>query len=328
MSDETQVPEQDDYPDFEATMQGLFGDGHDSDEELPEAPPDEEEQPEPEQAEPDDVPDGAEEQAKEQPAEKPKGVQSDVERATHNLRFKAKVPQSVLDGMTPEQITAWWSELAPVTSENDRAFSERAELRRRLEEIEAAKQPESAEAVPAGGEDFEVPQALVDELGAEAANGLKQLVSAALGRSQKVISSLESRVQAQEARAERAEAEVLYRELVEAGELGGSPPEFSKVLQRAYDLAPAKGEWSEASGRDRGRALLLAAARLEGAGAVQADKARTATANARRNGTATPASQRSAPKRKLSEDEIIDAKIAAIQRGVTDPHKLREMYGG
>jgi hypothetical protein len=231
--------------------------------------------------------------------------------------------------MTPEEIIEWWSELAPVASENDRAYSERAELRRSQAEREAPKPVESAEAVPATVEDFEIPQALADELGAEAASGLKQLVQAAAGRSQKVITSLESRVAAQEARAERAEAEVLYRELTEAGELGATAPEFSKVLQRAYDLAPAKGEWSGATGRDRGRALLLAAARLEGAGAaVTADtKRREATASARRNGTATPSSQRTAPKRTLSEDEAADAKIAAIERGVTDPHKLKKMFG-
>ncbi|MGB1226103.1 MAG: hypothetical protein ACPHCN_18445, partial [Mycobacterium sp.] len=105
---------------------------------------------------------------------------------------------------------------------------------------------------------------------------------------------------------------------------GGEVPE--DVMAMAQALSTNKtGPWAGLKGEARVQALFMAAARATNPNAPSDAELqrRAAISRAKKNGPGTAAPQRKAPEKKLTQDEILDAKIEAIRNGETDVQKLR-----
>lgn len=253
----------------------------------------------------------------------------DLDKALNRLRL-AGVPTRAIDGLSPEETLDWASRLAARESDVNRAFRERAELEKRLSELEATKPTEPG--VPTVALDLEAERAaLADQFGDDEAGALIGLAQKIAGARAPEVETLQSRLDAS-----AAIVEELLTERVR-GELGARDPRLSdpETYQRVQTRAGMLLKAAEGDSRyanlgfvQRYQKLLEDAALLELGPVPQVDDGDDPIEGTppRRSGTPTRPS-RASQKKPRTEEEILDAKIAAIQKGAS-AETIRARFGG
>ncbi len=272
-----------------------------------------------------------EEEGGSEPSEKPteasKPDLSADEEAAHksalaNLKLAAKAPDAVLDGMDPREIIAWWSGLAEKKAADDRTYRERAELQKRLEDLQATREAEPA--VPTASTDLETYKPLVEEFGEDPSGALDEHIMAriqsALGEGPKKLAQLEQALEA------------MYMKQVR-GELGitqlTDPQVWERVQARTGELWATTAH-GNLQGLERLQAVMRDAAKLElpDLPTPEQERAEKEEAAARRKGS--PKARASKPKKSKPQthEEMVDAMARYITEhdGVTS-EQVRAHFG-
>ncbi|UCC71261.1 MAG: hypothetical protein JSV86_12810 [Gemmatimonadota bacterium] len=237
----------------------------------------------------------------------------------------AGLPERVFGEMTSEERTAWSVNHSKQSSDAHRAFRERAELERRLQELEAT--PEAEPGVPTADVDYqEEKAALALQFGDDEAEALLKVA-------QKIARTETAPLQQQLAASSAAVEQLLNDRL--QGEMGASDPRLQDPTTFNRVRSAAQGMWAsdrhtDLAGLDRLNALMQDAALLE-LGPVSDGSAgdEPQEPQSRRRGTQPSRPTRAPSRRKpKTRDEIIDAKIRAIQGGATSDDVLRRFGSG
>ncbi len=321
------MPEQNDIgltPDAEdkldAALEEIMG-GPLDDEELPSEDSEETEEveaPEPSEEENTDEPGDVADLSASDP-EPSKEDDAELATARHRLQM-AGTTTALLDKMTGEEIISEWSNRATHQAEIDRAFRERAELKARLDGLEATKEREPSAEELTRTANFEKAKAtLTDEFGNEAAEAILALANpqgqtgAPSGASDPMV-------------------EELMRERMMA-ELGATDPRlrdrstFDGVEQTAMKLNQG-GFHSELQGLDKARALLKTAASMSLPAAPskeELERERKVSSQVERG---SPTRSAKAPRAKpITGDQILQGKINMVMDGAT-AEEIRAKFGG
>lgn len=249
----------------------------------------------------------------------PKETDHELETARQRLQLTG-ITTAVLDRMTREETVEAWSNRATYQAEIDRAFRERAELKTRLDTLGATNGTEPATAEPTESEDFKKAQVrLTEVLGDEEAEAVMAIVK---NGGQAVTPSGASSPLVEELLRERMMAE-----------LGASDPRlrdratFDGVEQVANQLNEG-GFHSELVGLERIRALLQTAVRLKLPDPPsEAELERKQKVDLQRDRGSSTRSSKPHKQKSLSADQVLDAKILAIENGAS-VEEVRKRFGG
>lgn len=311
-------PVGDPYPEADSLMKSIMDDYEDpsAPEEAAPSEPSEEVQPAAELEEAED--EGSEDPYGKAIAPKPADA-VEVDKARKAARL-AGLPESVVEKLSENELLEWHTNHSKNESDVTRAFRERAELQRELDELKATRASEPA--VPTDAEDQELAKVLDDMLGVgpEDAKKLAKLIDARMSQPNARVEALEAALEQRLAKSVWSET---ARDLGLGDEAGGDVPKA--VMDAAQALNKTAGPWDSLTGEAKIKALFLASARATNPDAPSDAelRRRAAISRAKKNGTATAAPQRNATPKKPTANEILDAKIEAIRRGETDLTKLR-----
>lgn len=308
---------------IDAVLAEIMGPGGDDDEDGAEEVQDEE-QPEPDTRAEEEEDEDAEEASSEPATQEP---DAEWQNARTKLQY-AGFSKAYLDSLDREQTIREWSQRAPRESEIQQAFRERAELQKRIEQLEATKQAEQGE--PTATLDLsDLEKRAVEELGDLG----KDLVAALRGSQAKPAPTNELQEQLA---ASTAMLQDLIRERAQA-ELGKRFPTLRKnpeVYGKTERLAGQLAETDlhrDVPGVDRYKALMESAATLLGIDAVSPETDREASekrSRLRAQGTPTRGGKTVEPKSRTA-GELLDAKIRYIQSNPNaKPEDVRKHFGG
>ena len=229
------------------------------------------------------------------------------DKARAYLRLKLGLNDAAIDAIPDAQ--GLYSKTLEREAVVDRTFRERAELAAKLEEVEAATDPEPESAVPAGNVDLKAPEGLLDELGLEpdgaGAKALEGWLSKALEPLREQAAETRS---VNEARVERGLVEHRERLQAHVPQLGASDAAWTSVLAAANDMAVSVQNRGEVV--DPAALLNQAVEAIYGSGALtkaaeEAQATATATGNARKAASSpTPPSRKGAEGAGFSAQDI------------------------
>jgi len=289
-------------------------------------PDDDDEQPEETQ----EVEEEVEEEDTEEASSEPAAQEIDPEwKSARDKLQLAGFSKAYLESLGREQTISEWSQRSPREQEIQRAFRERAELQKRIEELEATtKRAEHGE--PTAREDLNaLEQRAIDELG-----DLGKDLVAALRENQAPQAPQELQEQLA---ASTAMLEELIRERAQAG-LGKRFPTLRKdreVYEKVERLAGQLGATDmhkDVVGVARYEALMESAAKLLGIDATdpEAERQEQEKKEAARRAKGTPTrGGKTAPVKDRAPGEILDAKIRYIQSNPNaTAEDVRKQFGG
>lgn len=285
------------------------------DEETPSEEPQDEAQPE---EEGDESSDDATEDQEEEPFSP---VAEDARRAKANLK-NLGTPQRVLDELSDEEAIEWWSSREKAEKSIRKAFQERAELQRRLEESQETEpaEPQQGEPTAETSDLSQLQGALSEELGENVAKTLVASIAPlhdSVQRIAKPIPHVASLVEEMALRVARADLRERFPTIDDS---------WQQVEPRFRELAKANLH-SDKKGLERISALIQDAARYEGLNGHQEPSEQKPTRSKAQNTATAP---RATPPRtkKMSQDELIDAKARYIAShpGVT-AEEVRRHFG-
>lgn len=231
------------------------------------------------------------------------------------------LPESLIEGLSPDQLQAYWAK----RQQRDEAFDGmKSDLRRLKADRTSNDEPEEGGA-PTKEPDNPLSEAdlsaLAEEFGHEEAQTIAGYVKA----------TLEAQVQA--ATAPLLEAIGQMVDAQQRSRLSGAVPDglsegwYEQVRDRAIELGQA-GTFSEKSGQARQDALFDAALRLEfpdlpSPAEMQREEARS---RQRRNGTPSRAGKNNRQPEKLSAEDATHARAMAAVEGMS-LEEIRKRYG-
>ncbi len=249
----------------------------------------------------------------------PKEADHELASARQRLQLTG-ITTAVLDRMTREETVEAWSNRATYQAEIDRAFRERAELKTRLDTLGATNGAEPAQAEPTVSEDFKKAQArLTEVVGDEEAEAIMAIVENG-GRAVTPSGASSPLV------------EELLRERMMA-ELGASDPRLRDRatfdgVERVANQLNEGGFHSELAGLERIRALLQTAVRLNLPDPPsEAELERNEKVDRQRDRGSSTRSSKPHKQKSLSADQVLDAKILAIENGAS-VEEVRKRFGG
>lgn len=254
----------------------------------------------------------------EEPSPEPQGRTPEAEKAVRFLKLQG-FPESMLNAASNEDLVAAHQHRVRNEADVTRAFQENAELRRRVQELEAAAGPGE----PTADEPGELPEGLTEALGEEGAKALVAYLQAQRSQAPRELEEIRSLVpQLQEMVSSGVEERV-------KAELRGQFPEIDtryKEVFAAYQQLAQTSLHGDLEGGDRAKALFLDAARMLGLGSQSPNPAPTPKPNGVTS--ARPTGRTREPK-KLEGEERADRILAAITSGeVNSAEEIRARFGG
>lgn len=277
-----------------------------------------------------DEPDSQADEPAESEADTQEESVPDADEAEYQSAMKTlsrwKVPDSVLKGMDKAHVIAWASEAKGMQSETDRLGREHAELRKRFEELDTAKQDSAQADEPSTLPVDELVKAAVDEFGeSHAFVGALRKFAQAIGTQDKSsqwqerFDNIERQnqilFQIEERRALRTARESL---LDDYPKLKNSD-EFGSISKRAAALIHADPERYDVNEDGVQKAMADACILVYGKQSQieSINKLKTEARN-RRASQASSASATREPAKKLSRSEAEDKVLDMIENGASE----------
>ena len=253
----------------------------------------------------------------------------ELDKAVQRLRL-AGVPSKAIEGLSGEETLSWASHLAARESDVNRAFRERAELEKRLSELEATSAEEPG--VPTAAIDLEAEkEALADQFGDDEAEALIRLAQKFGSTGTPEVEAMKSQLAVSSAMVEELLTERVRNELGARDSRLNDPETYQRVQDRASLLHKASqgdSRYDNLGLVQRYAKLMEDAALLELGPALESDGFNSVTETpSRRSGTPTRPSRARQSQKPTSPDDVIEAKIAAIQKGAS-AEAIRARFGG